>query len=82
MIKLYYIILNEGFKEGSVPKIEIHHKGAPLLQDIKKHIAMATDEPLDTKIRQFSPEVIELQTSAGMAMSQTVVVRPRRVEGR
>jgi len=28
------------------------------------------------------PEVIELQTSAVMAMSPTVVERPRRVEGR
>jgi molybdopterin-guanine dinucleotide biosynthesis protein MobB len=55
----YNIILTEGFKQGSAPKIEIHRKGAPFLQDIKKLIAIVTDEPLDTKVRQFSPEDIK-----------------------
>ncbi|MFC1987493.1 molybdopterin-guanine dinucleotide biosynthesis protein B [Chloroflexota bacterium] len=49
----YDIILAEGFKQGSAPKIEVHRKGAgSLLSDIKKLIAIATDEPLETKARQ------------------------------
>lgn len=53
----YDIILAEGFKQGSVPKIEVHRRdvGVPL-KDIKKLIAIVTDEPLKTKVRQFSFE--------------------------
>ena len=53
----YDIILAEGFKQGSAPKIEVHRKevGVPL-RDIKKLIAIVTDEPLETKVRQFSFE--------------------------
>jgi len=48
------IILADGFKGSDVPKIEVHRKGiGPLLTDVKKLIAIATDEPLDTKTRQF-----------------------------
>ena len=51
----YDIILTEGFKQGNAPKIEIHRREAnPPLSDIKKLIAIATDEPLETKTRQFS----------------------------
>jgi molybdopterin-guanine dinucleotide biosynthesis protein B len=51
----YDIILAEGFKQGSAPKIEVHHKGAgPPLEGIKKLIGIVTDEPLETKARQFS----------------------------
>ena len=51
----YDIILTEGFKQGDAPKIEVHRKEAgPPLTDIKKLIAIATDEPLDAKARQFS----------------------------
>lgn len=51
------IILTEGFKQGNAPKIEVHRKEAgPLLKDIRKLIAIVTDEPLETKARQFSPE--------------------------
>jgi molybdopterin-guanine dinucleotide biosynthesis protein B len=51
----YDIILTEGFKQGNAPKVEIHRKdaGAPLT-NIKKRIAIVTDEPLETKARQFS----------------------------
>ena len=51
----YDIILTEGFKQGNAPKIEIHRKdaGAPL-KNMKKRIAIVTDEPLETKARQFS----------------------------
>ena len=51
----YDIILTEGFKRGNAPKIEVHHKGAgPPLEGIKKLIGIVTDEPLETKARQFS----------------------------
>jgi molybdopterin-guanine dinucleotide biosynthesis protein B len=55
----YDIILTEGFKQGSAPKIEVHRKEVgPPLSDIKKIIAIATDETLETKKRQFSLEDI------------------------
>ena len=55
----YDIILAEGFKQGSAPKIEVHRKDAgPMLKGLKKQIAIVTDEPLETKARQFSSEDI------------------------
>jgi len=51
----YDIILAEGFKQGNAPKIEVHRKEVgPPLTTIKKRIAIVTDEPLETKTRQFS----------------------------
>ena len=51
----YDIILTEGFKEGSAPKIEVHHNGSgALLENIRKRIAIVSDEPLESKARQFS----------------------------
>ncbi len=51
----YDIILCEGFKQDNAPKIEVHRRETgPPLSDIKKLIAIATDEPLATKTRQFS----------------------------
>jgi len=56
----YDIILAEGFKQGNTPKIEVHCKNnGPLLRDIKKLIGIVTDEPLETKTRQFSPDSIK-----------------------
>jgi len=56
----YDIILTEGFKQGNAPKIEVHHKGAdPPLEGIKKLIGIVTDEPLETKARQFSTDSIK-----------------------
>jgi molybdopterin-guanine dinucleotide biosynthesis protein MobB len=53
--KDYDIILAEGFKKSSVPKIEVHRKAAgPILDSVRDIIAIATDEPLETKTRQFS----------------------------
>ena len=50
----YDIILGEGFKQSSVPKLEIHRKAVgPPLSQIDNIIAIATDEPLETKTRQF-----------------------------
>jgi len=51
----YDIILAEGFKVSDAPKIEVHRKqSGPLLPKPRKLIAVATDEPLDTRTRQFS----------------------------
>ena len=49
------IILVEGFKSSQTPKIEVHRKVVgPPLKGLKKLLAIATDEPLKTKTRQFS----------------------------
>jgi molybdopterin-guanine dinucleotide biosynthesis protein B len=51
----YDIIITEGFKKGPYPKIEVHRSEVgPLLTGIKNLIAIATNEPLDTDVRQFS----------------------------
>ncbi|MDP3879232.1 MAG: molybdopterin-guanine dinucleotide biosynthesis protein B [Dehalococcoidales bacterium] len=51
----YDIILVEGFKRDNAPKVLVHRGAAgPLLSDLKEVIAIATDEPLKTKTRQFS----------------------------
>jgi molybdopterin-guanine dinucleotide biosynthesis protein MobB len=51
----YDLILTEGYKQDDAPKIEVHRKeNAPPLTDVKKLFAVATDEPLDTKVRQFA----------------------------
>ena len=56
----YDIILAEGFKQESTPKIEVHRKDAgSTIKDIRKLIAIVTDEPLETKTRQFSPDGIK-----------------------
>jgi molybdopterin-guanine dinucleotide biosynthesis protein B len=56
----YDIILTEGFKEGDAPKIEVHRKEvSPPFATVKKLIAIATDEPLETKTRQFTLDDIK-----------------------
>jgi molybdopterin-guanine dinucleotide biosynthesis protein B len=51
----YDLILTEGYKQDDAPKIEVHRKAnAPPLTDVKKLFAIVTDEPLDTKVRQFA----------------------------
>jgi len=56
----YDIILTEGFRLGDAPKIEVHRKqSGPPLASVKKRIAIATDEPLETKTRQFSLEDVK-----------------------
>jgi molybdopterin-guanine dinucleotide biosynthesis protein B len=50
----YDIILSEGFKEDDAPKIEVHRKEAgPPFASAKKLFAIVTDEPVETKTRQF-----------------------------
>ena len=69
------IILAEGFKQDSAPKIEVHRKevGSPL-SSVKKLIAIATDEPLETKTRQFS-----LQDIKGLAdLLENGFIKPQR----
>jgi molybdopterin-guanine dinucleotide biosynthesis protein MobB len=56
----YDMILTEGFKEDDAPKIEVHRReNAPPLEGVSKIFAVATDEPLETKIRQFALEDIK-----------------------
>lgn len=51
----YDIIITEGFKQGNAPKIEVHRKEVgPPLKDMDNLVAIATDEPLESGIRQFS----------------------------
>jgi len=54
------IILAEGFKQDNAPKIEVHRRevGSPL-STVRKLIAITTDEPLETKVRQFSLEDVK-----------------------
>ena len=55
----YDLILTEGFKQDNTPKIEVHRKEiGPLLTDLEKLFAIVSDDPLDTKIRQFAPDDI------------------------
>jgi len=69
------IILAEGFKQDNAPKIEVHRKEVgPPLSAVKKLIAMATDEPLETKVRQFS-----LQDIKGLAdLLEEGFIKPQR----
>ena len=56
----YDIVLAEGFKKSSAPKLEVHRKTAgPPLSHINNLIAIATDEPLETKTRQLSLDDIK-----------------------
>ncbi|MBI4188548.1 MAG: molybdopterin-guanine dinucleotide biosynthesis protein B [Chloroflexi bacterium] len=51
----YDIILAEGFKRDTAPKIAVHrNENGPLPENIEGVIAIATDEPLPSQIRQFS----------------------------
>ena len=56
----YDIILAEGFKQSNAPKLEVHRKAVgPPLSQISHLIAIATDEPLETRARQFSLQDIK-----------------------
>lgn len=51
----YDIILAEGFKQSSAPKLEVHRKAVgPPLSNVNNLIAIATDEPLETRTKQLS----------------------------
>jgi molybdopterin-guanine dinucleotide biosynthesis protein B len=54
------IVLAEGFTQENTPKIEVHRKEVETpLSAVKKLIAIVTDEPLETKTRQFSLQDIK-----------------------
>ncbi len=56
----YDIILTEGFKQGKAPKIEVHRREVgPPFDTVSKLVAIATDEPLKVKTRQFSLEDVK-----------------------
>jgi molybdopterin-guanine dinucleotide biosynthesis protein B len=56
----YDIILTEGFSQDDAPKIEVHRQQAgPPLAAPRKLFAIATDEPLETKTRQFPLEDVK-----------------------
>ena len=71
----YDIILTEGFKSRDAPKIEVHRKEiAPPFEDAKKLVAIATDEPLETKARQFSLDDVK-----GLAdLLESGFIKPQR----
>jgi len=54
----YDLILTEGFKQSSYPKIEVHRKdqGKDLLSPPEQLLAVVTDAPVDVKVPQFAKE--------------------------
>jgi len=54
------LILTEGFKGGSAPKIEVHRKGlGGLVCSAEELLAVVTDEHLDINVPQYSSEEVE-----------------------
>ena len=54
----YDLILTEGFKQSSYPKIEVHREdqGKDLLSPLEQLLAIVTDAPVDVKVPQFAKE--------------------------
>lgn len=74
----YDLILTEGYKQSSAPKIEVHRKAAGqggLLCSPQELVAVATDEPLEALVPQFS-----LEDAAGLAslIEERFLSRPRQ----
>ena len=57
----YDLILTEGFKQSSHPKIEVHRReqGKELLSPPQQLLAIVTDEPLDIDVPQFSRDEVQ-----------------------
>ena len=56
------IVIVEGYKSEPIAKVEVHRRaaGAPLLYPADPHVvAVATDEPLDTKLPQLGIDDVE-----------------------
>lgn len=74
------VVLVEGYKAEPIPKIEVHHSAsrAPLLfpQD-PKVVAIATDEPLDTRLPQL--DVNDAEAVAGFIIPFLGLDRARLV---
>ena len=71
----YDIILAEGFKKANAPKIEVRYggDGAPL-KDIKRLIAIVSNKPIDTNVRQFS-----IQDTKGLVdLLEKGFIKPQR----
>ena len=70
----YDLILTEGFKRASAPKIEVHRREVgPPLSGLTRLLAIATDERLDARARQFS-----LDDVGGLAdLLETGFIRPQ-----
>jgi molybdopterin-guanine dinucleotide biosynthesis protein B len=71
----YDVILSEGFSRGSAPKVEIHRKeSGPLLETASNLFAVATDEPLETEVKQF-----ELNDVPGVAdLIVELFIKPKK----
>ena len=55
------IVLTEGFKRNSLPKIEVHRReqGSDLVSTPEQLLAVVTDEPLAVDVPQFSRNEVE-----------------------
>jgi len=75
----YDLILTEGFKQSSHPKIEVHRKeqGKELLSLPEQLLAVVTDEPLDVDVPQFSRD--EIQKIVDL-IERTLLAQPRKDE--
>jgi len=71
----YDIVIVEGFKQSNAPKIEVHRRqlGTPLSK-VENLIAIASDEPLQTSIRQFRlDDIVDLSN-----IIETEIIIPQR----
>ena len=50
----YDIILTEGFKQADTPKIEVRYGDGAALKNIKRLIAVVSDEPIEDSVRRFA----------------------------
>ena len=55
------LLLTEGFKQSSYPKIEIHRQeqGSDLVSPPQQLLAVVTDEPLQVDVPQFSKDEVQ-----------------------
>jgi len=55
----YDIILTEGYKQADTPKIEVRYgEGNKPLKNIRRLVAIVSDEPADAGVRQFTSQDI------------------------
>ena len=75
----YDIVIAEGFKTESAPKIEVYRQEAGLrLEDAEGVLAVASDGPLEGDERHFS-----LEDTAGLAdLIEEEIIRPHREDVR
>ncbi|MBM3166070.1 MAG: molybdopterin-guanine dinucleotide biosynthesis protein B [Chloroflexi bacterium] len=74
----YDIVIAEGFKQGNAPKIEVHRKqiGTPL-RGLKNLAAIATDEPLQSSVRQFP--INDIESLADFIENNFMKLRGKRI---